>query len=448
MASVEPSSPPEGRRGLKSLFSGSKFARVFSNYDFRLMWIGAFLSFTGSWVQKIAEGYFVYQMTQDETKLSFIAFCNSFPVFIFGFVLGYLSDTMNKRRVLVVTTALYAVGAMYLAIATYYKFIEYWHIVAVALITGLISCIEMPTRQSIVSRVVPPEDLAAAVPINAMTFNVARIVGPAIGGYILAKQGVAACYLLNGISFIALIWAAKAIRSNLAVAPRDPQPMKDLIFEGAIYTWRETRLRTLLILETITALFGIFYIQLVPAYVDQALGLHIGSDAAKTAIAWAYTSIGIGAMIGLVVNIALSDTPHKRTIIQASMTIIAIGLLVMAFERVEWIAYTAMAFVGGATIMQFNSTNALFQILSPERLRGRVLAMHIWALNGLSPFGVLFFGWLATTSRNAAGGIVTAMPSSGVRLSLLVGGLCVAVGAVASYLSHRNLANLHEAPER
>lgn len=406
------------------------------------MWIGAFVSFTGSWIQKIAEGYFVYEMTRDETKLSFIAFCNSFPVFIFGFLLGYLADTMNKRTVLMVTQGIYALGAFFLAIATYQGFVQYWHIVAVALILGLVSCVEMPTRQSIVSRVVPPEDLAAAVPINAMTFNVARIFGPAIGGFLLARAGVPACYLINGISFIALIWAAKAIKSDLAVQPREPQPVTDLIFEGALYTWREPRLRTLLILETITALFGIFYIQLVPAYIDQGLGMGIDSDAAKSAIAHAYTAIGIGAMTGLVMITALSDTPHKRRLIQISMSIIAAGLIGMALVRNEYLAYLVMAFVGGATIVQFNSTNALFQLLSPERLRGRVLSMHIWALNGLSPFGVLAFGWLATSSRLHAAD--SSLPLTGVRLSLLVGGLCVLVGAAGAFLSKRGLSGLND----
>jgi hypothetical protein len=226
----------------------------------------------------------------------------------------------------------------------------------------------------------------------------------------------------------------------------------DLIFEGAIYTWREKRLRTLLILEAITAMFGIFYIPLIPAYVDQALGLGTTTgahaDAAKAAIGQAYTAIGLGAMAGLVMITALSDSPHKRQFIRGAMAIIAFGLMLLAFIRQPLEAYIVMGLVGGSTIVQFNSTNALFQILAPERLRGRVLSMHIWALNGLSPFGVLALGYLASSSRRdaAAAAPLAFLPEAGVRLSLFVGGILVLVGAIGALLSRRGLHGLDEGP--
>ncbi|AIE86806.1 MFS transporter [Fimbriimonas ginsengisoli] len=444
--------PPNGRGKWQERLSGSKLVRVLSYHDFRLLWIGAFVSFTGSWIQSVAQGYFVYQLTQDESKLAWVSFCGSIPVFLLGFVAGSLADTLNKRTVLVVTQSIYAAGALYLAVATEFGFVQYWQIIAVAFALGLVGCVEMPTRQSIVSRVVPPEDLAAAVPVNAMTFNVARIFGPAVGVLILTKFGVAACYLLNGVSFIALIWAAMAIKSSLAVQPRQAQPIMDLIFEGAIYTWREARLRTLLVLETITAIFGIFYIPLIPAYIDQALGLGTTTgahpDAAKAANGAAYTAMGIGAMLGLVLITALSDSPHKAHLIRGSMGIIGFGLILLAFIRVPIDAYIVIGFVGGSTIIQFNSTNALFQILAPERLRGRVLSMHIWALNGLSPFGVLAFGYLAKNTRMNVPihGLLEFVPQAGVRLSLLVGGSVVLLASIISLFASSALTDLNDGP--
>lgn len=422
--------------------------RIFGYPDFRLLWIGSFLSFTGGWIQKVAEGYFVYELTRDESKLALVTFCNSLPVFLFGFVAGYFADAMNKRMVLVTTQLLYALGSIFLAAATQFGFIQYWHIILVALIMGLVGCAEMPTRQSIVSRVVPLEDLASAVPINAMTFNFARIVGPAIGGFILTKLGVPACYFLNGVSFIALIWAAMAIRTDLSVAPRAPQPIMDLILEGARYTLREPRLRTLLVLESITASFGIVYISLVPAYVDQALGFGTNSAMAATAISHSYTAIGIGAMAGLLLMTALSDSPHKANILRLSMVIIGVGLFGMSIIRIPVFAYVVMAFVGGCTVIQFNTTNALFQLLSPERLRGRVLAMHVWALNGVSPFGVLGLGWLANATRLASPPVAlqSFIPVAGVRLALLIGGITVVLGAVAALLSRKGLTGLNDGP--
>jgi MFS family permease len=418
----------------------SKLARVLSYRDFRLLWIGSFLSFTGGWVQNVAQGYFVYKLTGDEAKLALVTFAWSFPVLLFGFIAGSLADAYNKRTVLVVTQALFAAGALYVAAAVYWNFISYWQVLVVSLFLGLVACIEMPTRQSIVSRVVPAEDLAAAVPVNAMTFNVARIFGPALGGLLLAKVGIAACYLLNGLSFIALVWAALAIRSDLGRPEGDPQPIKDLITEGALYTLREPRLRTLLILETITAVFGIYYIALIPAYVEQVLGM-VQPTAAKQTIGNAFTATGVGALVGLLLITQLSDSPHKGRIIQGSMLAIGIGLMLLSVVHVPMVAYVLLAIVGGSTIMQFNTTNALFQTLAPERLRGRVLSMHIWALNGFSPFGVLFFGWLASTTRT---NLTAPIPylSTGMSLALQVGSLTMLLGTAWSFWHQRTLANL------
>lgn len=418
---------------------GSKIFRVLSYPDFRLLWIGAFMSFTGSWVQRIAQGYYVYSITHDEAKLGLVSFASSFPIFLFGFVAGSFADAFDKRKVLIWSQILLGASALVLAYTTWKGTASFELIMVMAVFVGLVGCVETPTRQSIVSRVVPPEDLAAAVPVNAMTFNVARIFGPAIGGFLLAQVGVAVCYLVDGLSFFALIWAALAIRANLGQPSRNKQPVRDLLFEGALYTFRESRLRILLILETLTACFGIFYIPLIPAYVQEELGM--SEVAAKSGIAYGYSSIGIGGMAGLILITALSDSPHKGRIVRWSMVAIGAGLLSLAFIHSPWIAYPAMAIIGGATIMQFNTTNALFQLLSPERLRGRVLSMHIWALNGLSPFGTLALSWLARDSR-----LYDWKGPRGIALSLVIGGAFVLFGAVYAWSQRHILRDLDSYP--
>lgn len=406
---------------------------------------------------RVAQGYFVNELTHDEQKLAFVTFCGSIPVFFFGFFAGSMTDAFDKRKMLVLTTAIFAMGSLYLAVATQWNFVQYWQIVAVSLVLGAVSCVEMPTRQSIVSRVVPPEVLASAVPVNAMTFNVARIVGPVVGGILLANFGVPICYLIDGFSFTALIWAAYAIKSDLTPHPREPQPIWDLLFEGMRYTFRDRRLRTLFILEGFTAGVGIFYITLMPAYVTQVEGLgktwvvehghRVLVDLAKQGIAQAYTAVGLGAFIGLLFATQASDSPYKATIIRGCMWTAAAGLGLISIVHIHWLTFVVFAAMGAATILQFNTTNALFQLLSPERLRGRVLSMHIWALNGLSPFGVLFFGWLAKVSRETGavplgpfGSVAT--PVGGVVLALQVGCVLMIGGALGATLSRRGLMGL------
>lgn len=441
------------RRRIPQRLTENRIVRVFGYSDFRLLWIGAFLSFTGGWIQNVAQGYFVYQLTHDEAKLALVNFALSMPVAIFGLVAGTLADTFNKRTVLVVSHIIYALLAIFLAVATFQGFIQYWMIPAVALALGVIATVEMPTRQSIVSRVVPQEDLASAVPINAMTFNVARILGPAIGGILLAKFGVPVCYLVNAVSFLAVVWAAMRIKTDLSAREREPQPIRDLLMEGMLYTFRDHRLRTLFILETITAALGIAYIPQLPALIDQVLqpGIHAppGIDPEVFAKQWlghAYTAIGIGAVAALVLVTSLADSQRKGTIIRAAMWTLAIGLPILSFVHSPYIVFPLLTLMGMAGVAQFNTTNALFQLLAPERLRGRVLAMHIWALNGLSPFGILFFGWLASSTREDQqihlGAWALNTHIGGVPLALQFGGAVMLAGAIGATLSRQGLSNL------
>jgi MFS family permease len=238
----------------------SRIVRVFRHRDFRLLWIGAFVSFIGSWVQNVAQGYLVFQITGSNKLLGLVSFFGMVPVTFLGPIAGTLTDTLNRRRLLVITQSLFAAGALFLAIATNYHFVKYWHIVAVALALGCVSAVEMPTRQSIVSAVVPPEDLPVAIPINALTFNLSRLVGPAVGVFLLTTIGTASCYFVNAVSFFALIFAGLSIRADLRATKKSPEPIRDLIVEGALYTMRDRRLRTLFILESIVSVFGLFYI--------------------------------------------------------------------------------------------------------------------------------------------------------------------------------------------
>ena len=430
-----PSRPlPLGR--VWDYFDQSRLVRILRYRDFRLLWIGAFVSFTGSWVTRIAQGYFVYQITHDGLKLAIVSFAGSFPVLVLGLVAGSFSDRFDKRIVLIWTQIIFAASSIYLAAATYFNFIQYWHIVAIAFLNGTVGSVEMPTRQSIVSRVVPPEELAAAVPVNAMTFNVARIMGPVIGGFVLAKVGVAACYLVDGLSFLALIWTAFTIRSNLKPLTEERGPLKDLIFEGALYTFKDIRLRALFLLESLTACFGLAYLPLLPAYVPSVL--HIpGPDGLRDA----YFGVGLGALIGLGIAIRFADYKKKGRIIQAAMAAMSLGLICLGFVHVPFIAYCLLGLVGLAGIIQLNTTNALFQMLSPDRLRGRVLAMHIWALNGLAPFGVLACGYLA--SEQSGSQRIPGTPfQHGIPLAFSFAGCCMLVGAVGALLSRRGLSGL------
>lgn len=391
--------------------------RAFRHRDFRLLWFGAFLSFSGSWIQTTAQGWLVYQLTGDPTMLGLVVFCNQIPVSLIGPFAGALADVMNRRVVLVCCLLTFSLGSSFLAAAIHYGFIEYWHIILVATIGGIAGAVEMPTRQSIVSRVVPVEDLASAIPLNALTFNIPRVLGPAVGMYIYALFGPQLCYLINAVSFFCLIFAVLAIRADLRATSREPQPIIDLVMEGVRYTFLNPRLKRLFILEAIVSTFGLFYLALMPAIGKDLLGLQ------EREFGLAMASVGVGTISSLLIVAHISDKPIKGLIVRVAMTVFGISLALLGAIESEWAAYPLLAVMGFCAVAQFNTTNTLFQLLSPDRLRGRVLAMHVWALSGLSPLGTIGFAWLAS--------------QAGLRYALLVGGVCVLLGAVWAWSQKR-----------
>lgn len=382
--------------------------------DFRLLWTGALLSFIGSWVQTVAQGWLVFELTHDEAKLAMVAFCGMIPVSIFGPFAGALADTLNRRTGLILTQLVFGLNAFVLALLNHMGWIRYEHILIIALINGCVSTIEMPMRQSLVSTVVPKDLLASAVPIQATTFNLARVIGPAIGGQMLAWFGPQSCYLFNGVSYIALIAAVLAIRADLRAQAREVQPIKDLLTEGIIYTFRDRRLKMLFLMESTVSIFGLAYLPLVPALAKEVLKLD------KQGLGFIYTCIGIGAMTGLGTLIWLSGKPWKGHVIRIAMTCMGAGLIALSFVRQPLLAFPLFAILGASSIMQFNSTNALFQAIAPEQIKGRVIAMHIWALSGSAPIALPLFGWISR--------------EMGVPMATLAGGSVVFLGAMWTWL--------------
>jgi MFS family permease len=386
----------------------SKFQRAFQHPDFRLLWLGAFFSFMGSWIQNVGQGFLVYELTGSKEKLALISFCSMIPVTFIGPFAGSLVDTMNKKTLLVWTQILLGLSAVFLAISTYFKFVTLEQMVVVALLNGVVSCFEMPARQMAMTATVPKEDLPVAIPFMGMTFNLARVLGPAVGGILLANIGVASCYTVNALSFLALIFAAIAIKADLSPKTERASPILDLLKEGYLYTMREPRLRTLFWLETWFSLVAIFYLPQIPALTKDVLKLN------ETWLGWVYFVFGLGSFVALLVNTKLADLPIKGLIIRSAVTLSGCSLITLSLSSNVPVVFLCLFSLGMSNVLIFNSCNALFQMIAPEHLRGRVLSMHIWALSGVGPFGVYPFGWIAEKN-----GLGFALLLSGVLTLLL-----------------------------
>lgn len=386
--------------------------RALTYRDFRVLWVGAFVSFTGSMVQNVAQGYLVYELTGDAAKLAFVMFCAMLPISFVGPFAGFVADLFDKRKVLIWCMVLSSIGPLFLAWGTAAGRVAYWHFIASALWIGLVQCVEVPTRQGIVRQVVDEKDLAAAIPAQASTFNLARIVGPALGGFLAATVGPAWCFLINGLSFSAMALAAAKLKTKLHNPPERREPVKDLLFEGLRFTFRTTSHRTLFLLETGTSVFGTSYLALMPAIAKTKLGLD------QRGLGAAMSCVGIGALIGLIVLASLSARPFKTLLVRLAMAMMTLGLFGLAATSSPWVAFPILSVLGACTIVQFNSTNTLFQLLTPEKLRGRVLSMHLWAIGGMAPIGVLASGWIA---REAGLSFALACGAAALALTTTVG---------------------------
>ncbi|MBL8087657.1 MAG: MFS transporter [Chthonomonas sp.] len=392
--------------------------RAFQHRDFRLLWIGAFVSFFGSWIQNVAQGFLVYELTRDVRALAMVSFLASAPSAVLGPILGAMTDLVNRRVVLIICQAVYGINALFIALMITTGNIHYHMILAVALINGIVTCVEVPTRQSLVGSIVAAEDISAAVPINAMTFNLARLLGPSVGGFLAATFGAQACYAVNGFSYLALIASVFMIRANISARTTRSEPIKDLVLEGMRFTWRDRSLRAVFICEAIVSGCGLFYISQMAAITREMFGLD------QRGLGLSMSAIGVGTMTSLIVTMGLSHKPIKTLLVRLSMVSCGVSLLVLSLLSHPAAAFITFACIGASVVMLFNTCNTLFQLLSPERLRGRTLSMHVWALNGFGTITTPIFGLIAH--------------SHGLRTALQVGAACVLIGGICAWTAKLN----------
>jgi MFS family permease len=388
-------------------FSQFPLFRALRHRDFRILWIGSLLSFMGGQMQGVAQGYWVHEQTNSEGLLGMVSVCWSLPIMLLAPLAGVVTDRMDRRKALLICQIVLTIVASATAILLFFNQLQYWHIIAAALISGTVSTVEGPARQSVVRVTVGDEDLPAAVPAQAMTFNLSRILGPAIGGLILEVSGPFWCFAINAFSFAFLILSILMIRADLRPAQRELGDWRDLLMEGFHYTFRTPPLKVLFFMEAATSMFGVFYVALLPAIARDQLGLDKGG------LGLAHSSIGIGAILALLALSALSDRPVKTLVTRLAMGGVAVGVLLLSITTQPAFAYPLLGLIGFCAISQFNSTNVLFQLLSPEPLRGRLIAMHFWAIAGVSPFGIFAFSWLADRTSNSvslmAGGSILSL---------------------------------------
>jgi MFS family permease len=356
---------------------------------FRRYWIGAFLSFVGSWIQNVAQSWLVYELTHSEFLLGVVGFVQGLPMLLLAPLGGVISDRWNRRTILLITQSGFALSALLLAILTYMGLIRYEFILVLVLLNGLVLSVDLPTRQSLIAHLVEKRDLANGIALNAAAFHTARILGPAIGGLLLEWVGPAPCFLVNAISFSAILLALLTIRVQSGADEMHPRGLLQSLREGVRFLKARRGLFALWLNVMVVSLFGLSYLVLLPVFAAEVL--QIG----KVGLGQLYTFTGIGSLVGLLVVARLSGEVSRGVLVLVAAHGFAWSLVGFSQLTHPLMAKLMLALAGMFGVMQLVSTNAALQMAAPDHLRGRVVALHTWAINAPAPFAALLIGKVA-----------------------------------------------------
>jgi len=358
--------------------------------NYRLFFAGQGISLIGTWMQQIALSWLVYKLTNSALLLGLVGFFGQVPVFVITPFTGVLIDRWNRHHILVATQTLLMIQALILAFLTLTGHIQVWHIVSLSLGLGLVNAFDMPARQAFVIEMVEKkEDLSNAIALNSAMVNGARLIGPAVAGILVAIVGEGMCFLINGISFIAVIIAllfmkVKKILFNVSTnnIPKD-------IKEGFKYTFGFSPIRSILLLLGLISLMGMPYTVLMPIFAQDIL--HGGSHT----LGFLMSSAGVGAVIGGVYLASRKTVLGLGKILAISAGIFGSGLIAFSLSKNLWLSLSMLLIVGFGMIVQIAASNTILQTITEEDKRGRVMSFYTMAVVGMSSFGNLLAGTLA-----------------------------------------------------
>jgi len=373
-----------------TLLNWSQTFSAMRHRNFRLYFWGQLISVVGVWMQSTALQWLVYRITGSQTSLGMVTFINFLPVLLFSLFMGVITDQFSRRNLLLFTQVWFMVFATILAVFTWLGIVQYWHILLLSFLLGFGNALDMPARQAFVVEMVDGEksDVMNAISLNSALFNMARIIGPAIGGVVVAALGEAPAFAINGITYLAVVLGLLLMK----LAPRPVAeariPALERMKAGFRFIFAEKDILGLVLMVAAVSMVSFGALTLVPVFAKDIL--KIGAEGFGRLLA----SQGIGALIGSILLIFLGDRFHKGKLLLFSRLLLGPAIIGLALSRVPWISMALMALLGYSFITQLVLTNTLIQMIVPDDIRGRILSTYTWALGGFYPLGSLMMGAL------------------------------------------------------
>ncbi|HKO61081.1 MAG TPA: MFS transporter [Pyrinomonadaceae bacterium] len=402
--------------------------RALSHRNYRIFWTGAFLSNVGTWMQAVAQGWLVLQLTDSSFWLGLDGFMATAPGFFLTLAGGVFADLMDRRRLLLMTQVVAGLGALTLATLIWFDQINVWLVLGFSMLTG--SCMAMagPSYQAMTFDLVGREDLANAVALNSAQFQLSRVVGPMLAGLGLEYFGLVGCFFLNGVSFVAVIVALQMVRFNTKPksVTKEGKQRHDFwqdLWAGVRYVRRRPRVFSLLVIAAITSLFGAPYITLIPIFARDIFQL------GPRGLAWMMGVAGAGAFFGALFLTYLGDFKQKGWFVLGGALGFGSFLIAFSLSSSLTLSLTFLFGVGFMIVTAVAVINTLLHKLVTDEMRGRVMSMFILSFVGTMPIGNLLAGAVAARY--------------GAPRTLAGGGFCIVLFVIVLGLTNQRLRKLH-----
>jgi MFS family permease len=396
---------------------------VFSSRNYRLFFAGQGISLIGTWMTQLATVWLVYDLTKSPLMLGVVGFASQIPNFFLAPFAGVFVDRFSRYRTLIGTQILAMIQSLVLATLTFTGVIQIWQIIALSLFQGFINALDAPARQAFVPELVETrDDLANAIAVNSTMINGARLIGPAVGGLLIAQLGIAYCFLIDGLSYIAVIAGLLAMNVkpwNISVTPGNPLQK---IQEGFVYAFSFPPIRAILLLSTLVSLMGLQNTILVPIFAEKILGGN-----AET-LGFLMGASGLGALSGGIYLATRRTIVGIGNLIAIAPAILGVGLIAFAISRFLAFSLFTMLFIGLGTILQIAASNTFLQTIVEEDKRGRLMSLYTMSFLGMIPVGNLLGGVLAS--------------HIGAPNTLILDGIACIIGSIVFYRKLPSLKKL------
>jgi MFS family permease len=380
-------------------FSIARRFPALASRDYVLFLIGQFISVIGTWMQITAQSYLAYRISGRPLDLGLIGFATTLPTLLLALPAGVLVERWDKRKTVIIFQSIMSLQAFGLAALTFTGQVQIWHIGILALIFGISSAVEITARQAMLIELVGREALASAIALQSTAFNVGRVIGPLAASWLLTPTGTeGSVFLANGVSFLFVITGLTIAQTRYKV-PRDLEAGKSLgmeFREGLAYIRRNTLVATIILMAALVGFLGFPMVQQIPALARDVLKTAIDTEsivAARTG--HLYAAQGAGALAAAILAAYSSASRNKGVMVALGQLAFTMPWIALGYVSNFYISLVLLVLIGWGTVTQLVSMNTLIQVSVPNRLRGRVFSVYLWALQGVAPFGSLLIGWLA-----------------------------------------------------